>query len=73
MTEKEEDKIYMLIEEFHCASITLGQEAESDGNHGGGINTKEERDDFIQHFGKLVNKVKSQYDNVCAELNKIEG
>jgi flagellar hook-basal body complex protein FliE len=72
MTDKEEEKIYNTIAEFHKASQKLGSEARADSSAGGGIQTKEERDDFIQWFGGFVKKVNQTYDKAKNELNSVK-
>jgi|TARA_B110000259_G_scaffold186588_1_gene238233 hypothetical protein len=71
MTEKEEDKFYDMLKSFHKAAMNLGHEARADDSHGGGIQTKAERDDFIQHFEKLLNKTNSHFQNVKTALNNV--
>lgn len=71
MTEKEEEKIYDIIAKFHEAATNLGKEASADANHGGAIQTKEDRDDFIQHFEKLLNKTNSHFQNAKIALNNV--
>ncbi len=72
MTEKEENKIYNIMSKFHTSAMDLGDEANADESHGGAIQTKEERDDFIQHFEKYLNKVNSHFQNIKTALNSVE-
>jgi hypothetical protein len=71
MTEKEEDKIYNIMAKFHEAAMNLGNEANADESHGGAISTKAERDDFIQHFEKYLNKANSHFQNIKTALNNV--